>query len=128
MGDLGGYRGPTLKALEAAGVSIGDVLNLEVDGQPITGTLAPRYSYDDDSHLVIKLKSGYNVGLKVTKVTKISRLARGERPSFTSSAPKTRGDLPEVAVLGTGGTDSEPRRVPDRSSTASDILGVISIR
>ncbi|MDA4122145.1 MAG: Glu-tRNA(Gln) amidotransferase subunit GatD [Thaumarchaeota archaeon] len=104
MGDLEGYRGQSLTALEAAGVSIGDFLSLEVDGQSVMGTLAPRYAHDDDSHIVIKLKSGYNVGLSVAKVTKVSRLAKGERPSFTSSNPKTRGDLLEVAILGTGGT------------------------
>jgi glutamyl-tRNA(Gln) amidotransferase subunit D len=104
MGDLGGYRGPSLKALEMAGVVIGDVLRLDLDGESVTGTLAPRYQYDDESHIVIKLKNGYNIGLSIGKVSRITKLATGERPSFTSSAPSPRNDLPEVAILGTGGT------------------------
>jgi glutamyl-tRNA(Gln) amidotransferase subunit D len=104
MGDLSGYRGPTHRALESAGVGIGDVLRLDLDGQTVTGTLAPRYQYDDESHIVIKLKNGYNIGISVGKVSAITKLATGERPAFTSSAPPPSDDLPEVAILSTGGT------------------------
>jgi glutamyl-tRNA(Gln) amidotransferase subunit D len=104
MGDLGGYRGPSLKALETAGVAIGDVVKVDLDGHSVTGTVSPRYQYDDDSHIVIKLKNGYNVGLSVAKIATITKLSSGERPSFTSLAPPPRADLPEVSILGTGGT------------------------
>ncbi len=104
MGDLGGYRGPSLEALKSAGVGVGDVVRLDLDGQTVTGTLTPRYQYDDESHIVIKLKNGYNIGISVGKVSKISKLATGERPAFSSSAPSPRKDLPEVAILSTGGT------------------------
>jgi glutamyl-tRNA(Gln) amidotransferase subunit D len=104
MGDLGGYRGPSLSALEAAQVAIGDVVRLDLEGQSVTGTLAPRYQSDDDSHVVIKLKNGYNIGVSVGKISKITKLATGERPAFTSSSPTPRDDLPEVAILSTGGT------------------------
>jgi len=66
MGDVGGYRGPSLKALESAGVGVGDVVRLDLDGQSVTGTVAPRYQYDDESHIVIKLKNGYNIGISVS--------------------------------------------------------------
>jgi len=104
MGDMGGYRGPSLGVLQEAGVQVGDVVELDVGGELVKGTVVPRYQYNDDSHLVIKLKSGYNVGISVSRISSVKRVSAGERPAFVSQAPKPRSDLPEVAILGTGGT------------------------
>jgi glutamyl-tRNA(Gln) amidotransferase subunit D len=104
MGDMGGYRGPALKILQDAGVEIGDVLELDLGGELAKGTVVPRYQSNDDSHLVIKLKSGYNVGISVAKISSIKKISAGEKPAFSSAAPRPRADLPEVAILGTGGT------------------------
>jgi glutamyl-tRNA(Gln) amidotransferase subunit D len=104
MGDMGGYRGPSLKILQSAGLEIGDVVELDLGGEVVKGTVVPRYQYNDDSHVVIKLKSGYNVGIGVARVSSIRKVSAGEKPMFTSPAPKPRADLPEVAILGTGGT------------------------
>ena len=73
-------------------------------GEVVKGTVVPRYQYNDDSHVVIKLKSGYNVGISVARISSVKKLSAGEKPAFTSRAPKPREDLPEVAILGTGGT------------------------
>ena len=104
MEDTGGYIGPSLKVLREEGISVGDVVELDLHGEMVRGTVVPRYQYDDDSHIVIKLKSGYNVGIKVERISSVKRVSAGERPAFTSSAPTPREDLPEVAILGTGGT------------------------
>ena len=102
--DLTGYRGPALKVLEGAGIKIGDFIELQLSGDSVKGTLVPRYQNNDDRHIVVKLKSGYNVGIGVARVSGIRRLAEGERPSFTSSPPKAEDGLPLVSILGTGGT------------------------
>jgi glutamyl-tRNA(Gln) amidotransferase subunit D len=104
MGDLAGYRGPSLKVLQDAGVEIGDVLELDVGGEVVKGTVVPRYQSNDDSHIVVKLRSGYNVGISLSKISSVKKVAAGEKPAFSSPAPRPRGDLPEVAILGTGGT------------------------
>jgi glutamyl-tRNA(Gln) amidotransferase subunit D len=104
MGDLAGYRGPSLKVLQEAGVEIGDVLELDVGGEIVKGTVVPRYQSNDDSHIVVKLRSGYNVGISLSKISSVKKIAAGERPAFASQAPRPRADLPEVAILGTGGT------------------------
>lgn len=106
MGDTGGYRGPSLRVLQKAGAVIGDVVELSLGGEVVKGTVVPRYQYNDDSHVVIKLKSGYNVGIRVDKITSVKKVSAGEKPAFAAPAPKARGDLPEVAILGTGGTIS----------------------
>ncbi len=104
MDDLTGYRGPALRLLEGAGVKIGDLVELNIGGEAVKGTLVPRYQNEDDLHVVIKLKSGYNVGIGVSRISGVRRVAEGERPSFTSSPPKADGSLPLVSILGTGGT------------------------
>ncbi len=104
MADTGGYRGPSLKLIEGAALAVGDVVELDLGAEKVTGSIVPRYQYDDDSHLVLKLKNGYNVGIRVGRVKSVRRLSGGEKPAFISEAPQPRADLPEVAILGTGGT------------------------
>jgi len=104
MPELTGYRGPSAKLLAEAGASVGDVLEIHVNGDSFKGTLVPRYEHNDDKHVVIKLKSGYNVGISVEKISRVVRLAKGEAPKFVApKKPATKG-LPEVSILGTGGT------------------------
>ena len=63
MEELAGYRGKALEFLRKAKVGIGDVLQVETEWGSVTGTLVPRYLYNDENHIVLKLHSGYNVGL-----------------------------------------------------------------
>ncbi|MDA4116622.1 MAG: Glu-tRNA(Gln) amidotransferase subunit GatD [Thaumarchaeota archaeon] len=104
MSGLSGYRGPSAKILTEAGASIGDVLEVQTGGESVTGTLVPRYEHNDDSHIVIKLKNGYNVGISVEKVSKVVRVAKGEAPKFVTPEKVASKGLPRVSILGTGGT------------------------
>ena len=99
-----GYRGPSAKLLEEAGASIGDVLEVSTGGESVEGTLVPRYEHDDDGHIVIKLKNGYNVGIAVERVSKVVKVAKGEAPKFVAPQKVAGGGLPQVSILGTGGT------------------------
>jgi glutamyl-tRNA(Gln) amidotransferase subunit D len=104
MSGLSGYRGPSAKILTEAGASIGDVLEVQTGGESINGTLVPRYEHNDDKHIVIKLKNGYNVGISTEKISKVVRVAKGEAPKFVTPAKVASKGLPEVSILGTGGT------------------------
>jgi len=105
MEELGGYRGRALEFLKKAGAEVGDVIEVTTDWGKVTGTLVPRYLYDDEQHLVMKLASGYNVGILVSKLKAAKVAAKGEKPSFTvPPVPKAEGGLPKVLVIGTGGT------------------------
>ena len=105
MGDFSGYRGKSLEFLRKSGVQNGDVVEVTLDGGTVTGTLVPRYQYDDDSHLVLKLRTGYNVGLRLDRLKSLKMKSKGERPRFQSpSPPKPKRSLPRVSILGTGGT------------------------
>jgi glutamyl-tRNA(Gln) amidotransferase subunit D len=105
MDALAGYRGRSLRCLRKSRAKIGDVLDLTTDQGTVTGTLVPRYEYDDDSHIVLKLRSGYNVGVDVSRVRAVVVSAKGEKPSFAAPAvPKPNPGLPRVLIIGTGGT------------------------
>lgn len=105
MGDLSGYRGGALRFLKDAEASIGDVMELRLGWGSITGTLVPRYLYGDDEHVVLKLRSGYNVGVRLSDLKGAKVLSKGEKPSFLPPPPpKAAKGLPKVLILGTGGT------------------------
>lgn len=105
MGDLSGYKGAALRFLEGTGAAIGDVLEVQTSWGVVNGTLVPRYLYGDGDHIVLKLKSGYNIGLSLIGLKDATVKARGEKPSFSPPAPpKSPKRLPRVLILGTGGT------------------------
>lgn len=105
MDDLAGYRGKALAFLKGAGARVGDVVEVRTGWGTVAGTVVPRYLSADDSHVVLKLKSGYNVGLDVAKLSEGRVVAPGEAPAFSPPEPKKPGKgLPKVLLLGTGGT------------------------
>jgi glutamyl-tRNA(Gln) amidotransferase subunit D len=104
MSGLSGYRGPSAKVLTEAGAAIGDIIEVQTAGESVRGTLVPRYEHDDDGHIVIKLKNGYNVGISVEKVSRVVRLEKGEAPKFVAPQKVASKGLPRVSILGTGGT------------------------
>lgn len=102
---MAGYRGKALEFLRKAKAGIGDVIEVRTEWGVVTGTLVPRYEYADDGHVVIKLRSGYNVGLTVSKLKGAAVKMKGEKPTFAAPPPpRAKGGLPKVLILGTGGT------------------------
>jgi len=84
---------------------VGDVLEVRTSWGTVKGTLVPRYLYGDEDHVVLKLRSGYNVGLNLTGLEAAKVREKGEKPSFSAPAPPKAGrGLPRVLILGTGGT------------------------
>lgn len=105
-----GYSGVSYDALSKAGAKIGDKIRLELRegaGQGLVeGLLMPRYATGrDNNYVVIKLKTGYNVGVRVDASTKIHVLGKGEEPRFTRPPPpEQKPSLPKVSIISTGGT------------------------
>ncbi len=105
MEGLEGYRGVARGLLERYGVEVGDVIEVNTGTRKIVGTLVPRYIYDDEFHIVLKLPNGYNIGLDARKILSLKLVKKGEQPAFkVPEPPRTREDLPRVAVISTGGT------------------------
>jgi len=125
-----GYKGTALKALKSAGAEIGDIIRIVKDENTYEGLLIPRSEYGDDKHIVVKLKSGYNVGIRITSTTRIEKVGAGVKPAFVPPPlPKRKPDLPKVAIISTGGTIAS--RVDYRTGgvrpalSASDLYSVV---
>ena len=102
---LHGYRGSLRGALEAAGAEIGDLVRVEAGGRIYEGILMPRLESADDWHLVIKLRSGYNIGVAFDDSARVERLGAAEKPEFRPPPPpELKPGLPRVSIISTGGT------------------------
>jgi len=102
---LSGYKGKAAEALRRAHVSVGDNIKVTKGSQVYEGTLFPRSEYADDSHIVIKLRNGYNIGIRCINGALIEFMSKGEKPQFTSPPPpEERPKLPRVSIVSTGGT------------------------
>ncbi|MFC2154140.1 Glu-tRNA(Gln) amidotransferase subunit GatD [Candidatus Altiarchaeota archaeon] len=70
------------------------------------GIVMERSSLAKPTHIVLKLDSGYNVGIEkknIKKATVIKKTQKGDAKAPTLS-PKVDSNLPPVSVLATGGT------------------------
>lgn len=125
-----GYKGEVLKLLKEAKAEIGDIIRVTKNGDTYEGILIPRSEYGDEKHIVIKLKSGYNIGIRVTPTTRMKKVGVGVKPTFAAPPlPEQRLDLPKVAIVSTGGTIAS--RVDYRTGgvrpalSASDLYSVV---
>jgi len=125
-----GYKGEALSALKKAGCAVGDIIRVNSNGKVYEGILIPRSETGDNAHIVVKLKSGYNIGVRMTPDTKIEKIGKGAKPSFAAPAlPEQKPDLPRVVIMSTGGTIAS--RVDYRTGavrpalSANDLYGVV---
>jgi len=125
-----GYKGEALEAIKKADADIGDKLRITKDEEMYEGILIPRSEYGDEKHVVIKLKSGYNIGIDITANTKIEKVGKGTKPAFAVPPPPEKNPkLPRVTIISTGGTIAS--RVDYRTGavrpalTASDLYSVV---
>ncbi len=125
-----GYKGEALRRLKQIQAEIGDIIKITKDTETYEGILIPRSEYGDDKHIVVKLKTGYNIGISITPTTKIEKIGTGAKPAFTApSPPQQKPNLPKVTIISTGGTIAS--RVDYRTGgvrsalSASDLYSVV---
>ena len=129
--ELEGYHGEILRHLEKSGARIGSILRITSKaGEVFEGILIPRSEYADKSHVCLKMKNGYNIGIHLDRAERIEVIGEGEKPRFTRPPPKReRAGLPKVTILSTGGTIAS--RVDYRTGavqpalTAEDLTSVV---
>jgi len=103
MSEYRGYAGKSLRFLQESKVKVGDTIKV-TEELTYSGILMPRYELSDDQHIVVKLKSGYNVGIEVDKIKKIELISSQKLTKEIPSDIKTNSSLPKVLLLSTGGT------------------------
>ena len=103
---LKGYKGRSRACLERWKVRVwSDVRATNDAGSVFEGVILPRSETLDDEHLVLKLKTGYNVGLHVDRVTELVEVGYKKAVyKIPDQEFPFRKDLPKVTLLGTGGT------------------------
>ena len=99
------YSAATESTLKKAGASPGDRVRVIASDREVEGLLLPRSSQGDDGCLVIKLGTGYNIGVEAKKVKKIEVIEkRKEQKESKPAQVKQKKGLPRISVLGCGGT------------------------
>jgi len=103
MSELKGYKGKSLDYLNQKNVSVGDSIKV-ISDLTYTGILMPRYETSEDSHIVLKLKSGYNIGIELDEIEDIEKVSSPAEKIEESSVKKVDTSLPKILLLSTGGT------------------------
>lgn len=83
----------------------GDWVEVETSDGKYTGILMERPELADDKYLVIKLESGYNIGINIEKINKVNKIkAKTIREEFKLEKHKRDPSRKNISILATGGT------------------------
>ena len=105
MSTAGGYKGRGHEILAKFQVSIGDEVNISTNQDDLSGVLMPRYESSTDEHIIIKLRSGYNIGVAVASIQTIRKIESHYDVATHSQNRKVQNEeLPRVSLISTGGT------------------------
>ncbi|HDR00165.1 MAG TPA: Glu-tRNA(Gln) amidotransferase subunit GatD [candidate division WOR-3 bacterium] len=100
-----GYRDPALSRLKELGISVWADVVLKTTHGTFEGIVLPRSETEDEFHIVLKLKSGYNVGVRADSVTEARQVGHKEAIyKIPESEFPTDPSRPDVSLFGTGGT------------------------
>jgi len=99
------YRGSAKEFLEKKDIAIGDAVKLTKKNISYTGMILDRAEDADDKHLVIKLDSGYNIGVNISEA-KIELLEKGLKPKIELPSVDIEKDHQkmDISIISTGGT------------------------
>ena len=103
MSELKGYKGRIRDFLISNHVEVGDLVKITSE-LIFSGILMPRYESGDESHIVLKLKSGYNIGIEFEKICKIEKIGKSDAVTENSQIIEKDKKLPKILLLSTGGT------------------------
>ncbi len=100
-----GYKGEALEVLKKYNVRVWGQVDIETTRGNFTGTVLPRSESDDDFHLVLKIPTGYNIGIDVHNIKSMTETGykKANYKIPEKEFPYTKG-LPSVKLFGTGGT------------------------
>lgn len=82
---------------------IGKKVRVSLEKQEFQGLMLETY---DPSIILLKLKSGYNIGIEKSKIKVIAEIKEKQEEKIEVKELKFKANLPEIAVIVTGGTIS----------------------
>ncbi len=106
MGEnLKGYKGEGKKLLEKNKLGIWDIVQIKTSKTNYEGIILPRNEQSSPNFINIKLENNYNIGVKVSEIQEIKKIGKREASyKIPEKEFPYNKDLPNVKLLGTGGT------------------------
>lgn len=102
---LKGYKGRALDILKSFNMRVWGEAEVKTTRGNFKGVLLPRSENDDDSHIVLKLPTGYNVGIDVDTIVEMKEYNYKEvHYKIPEKEFPISEDKKNVKLLGTGGT------------------------
>jgi glutamyl-tRNA(Gln) amidotransferase subunit D len=100
-----GYKGAGLDTLKKFKIRVWSAAKIKTTRGDFAGTILPRSENDDDSHIVLKIATGYNIGIDVYTILSMEETGykKANYKIPEKEFPYTEG-LPKVKLFGTGGT------------------------
>lgn len=100
-----GYKGAGLEVLKKFNVRVWGQAEVLTSRGDFKGTVLPRADQDDDQHIVLKIATGYNIGIDIATISDMKETGykKAVYKIPEKEFPVTPG-LPKVKLLGTGGT------------------------
>ena len=100
-----GYKGDALEILKKYNVRVWGQAEIDTSRGLFKGTVLPRSENDDDQHIVLKIETGYNIGIDISTVR--AMIETGYQKANYKIPEKEfpySEDKPSVKLFGTGGT------------------------
>ena len=99
------YRGASKQFLDSQDISIGDKIRITKKDVSYDGMVLDRAEDADEKHIVLKLASGYNVGLDILDA-EAELLEKGEKPKIELQPLDIEkdGHKRDISIISTGGT------------------------
>ncbi len=106
--DYEGYKPTSIAILKKFNAKTWSKIKIENNEDISEGIILPRNKFAPDGYVEIKLKNGYNIGIELDGNTKIEVLGQEKKMEikFDPISPKPNKKLPNIVLLGTGGTIS----------------------
>lgn len=100
-----GYKGAALDTLKKYTCRVWGQTIIDTTRGIFEGTILPRAENDDDQHIVLKIITGYNVGVDIATINSMKETGykKANYKIPEKEFPYTEG-LPRVKLFGTGGT------------------------
>ncbi|MDZ7737961.1 MAG: Glu-tRNA(Gln) amidotransferase subunit GatD [Bacteroidales bacterium] len=100
-----GYKGKALDTLKKYNVRVWGQAVIETTRGVFTGTVLPRSENDDDMHLVLKIDTGYNIGINISTINSMKETGyKKANYKIPEKEFPYSDDKPSVKLFGTGGT------------------------
>lgn len=101
------YKENSKKFLEESNITVGDTVNVSKEDVSYKGILLDRSEDAEDNYIVLKLDSGYNVGIEITNA-KIELIEHGDKPKIGYDETEISYDNNKmnISIISTGGTVS----------------------